>query len=264
MEAIAGSLAATSGPSSVGTQRTPSIHRLEHKQRATAYAFTPNSTSGSQGASARHRGRRLRNRTPSRSRHWRTVAIAWSWLGRRGCSTGHAHLEFRRGIKRRYQGPPGVRGFAEGSALYAARQYRDAAIASSVPCRAMRPTGRPGRCSKDLRSIVPAHVAGGKAASDRATEAATQAARWLPVGRDHIALPWRHAPGAMWRPGGRKHAGRSNSTRARGGMALLGDSYSAYVYACNRIRTRNWPSRTTARPSSSAEPSTAVSNRAHT
>jgi tetratricopeptide (TPR) repeat protein len=134
------------------------------------------------------------------------------------------------------QDPEAYAAFAEGSALYTSRQYRDAAIALE---RAVSRDPSYGLAwawlSKTYGRLSQPMWAGGKPAGDRAAVAAERAAT-LAVGspETHIALALAaRSRGDIerWRAGARRAI--ELDARAAEAMALLGDSYSAYVYACN-------------------------------
>ena len=246
------------------------IHRLEHKQRATAYAFT------------RELDEWMAKRIPSegegrppgpgdepvprapRTRALRRVVVAVVVLGVLGAlalwlwdrpSTGDT------------RDPQAYSEFAEGSALYTSRQYRDAAIAFE---RAVSRDPNYGLAwawlAKTYARLSQPMWTGGKAASDRAAEAAERAASLSPgVAETHVALALAarsRGDVASWRA----EANRAISLDSRSAEAygLLGDSYSAYVYACDRDQD---PERADAyyRRAMELRPnhSIAASNRAH-
>lgn len=246
------------------------IHRLEHKQRATAYAFTaeldewlakraPHDTETDTSPAA----------PPSRSRHWRTVAIALALVGvvaagilamrTLASRTGDLNVDTK--------DPQAYAAFAEGSALYAARQYRDAAIALERGVSLDPSYGSAwALLGKTYGRLSQPMWAGGKAASDRATEAATKAAKLAPGSAEtHIALSLAARARSdvdAWRAEARRAL--ELDPRAAEAMALLGDSYSAYVYACNRDQNPEL-AESFYRQALELRPnlSTAVSNRAH-
>jgi tetratricopeptide (TPR) repeat protein len=224
------------------------VHRLEHKQRATAYAFTaelddwmakrvpasgdgrptepdPASTIDPSPASAIHVKRYF---LPFAALVAFAAFVAlglWVWGRpdqRSGGDTGDSQA---------------YSAFAEGSALYASRQYRDAAIALE---RAVSRDPDYGLAwawlAKTYARLSQPMWTGGKTASDRATEAADRAARLIPgVADTHVALSLAaRARGdvARWRAEAQRAIDLDPRTSEAYG--LLGDSYSAYVYACNR------------------------------
>lgn len=246
------------------------IHRLEHKQRATAYAFTaeldewlarraPHDTEADTSPAA----------PPSRSRHWRTVAIALALVGVvvAGILAMRTWASRAGDLNVDTKDPQAYAAFAEGSALYAARQYRDAAIALE---RAVSRDTSYGSAwallGKTYGRLSQPMWAGGKAASDRATEAATKAAKLAPGSAEtHIALSLAARARSevdAWRAEARRAL--ELDPRAAEAMALLGDSYSAYVYACNRDQNPEL-AESYYRQALELRPnlSTAVSNRAH-
>ena len=127
--------------------------------------------------------------------------------------------------------------FAEGRALYTSRQYRDAAIALE---RAVSRDPEYGLAwawlAKTYGRLSQPMWTGGKAASDRAAETAERAARLIPgIAETHVALALAarsRGDVASWRA----EANRAITLDSRCAEAygLLGDSYSAYVYACDR------------------------------
>ena len=247
------------------------VHRLGHKQRATAYAYTGEldewlakrapADSGDAGLPppAAEPG----------SRRWRTAAAMLAVLGIVGAGVW-AVRTFGLGAGRQNadtEDPQAYSAFAEGSALYAARQYRDAAIALE---RAVSRDPKYGTAwawlGKTYGRLSQPMWAGGQAASDRAAEAATRAAKLVPGSAEtHIALS------LAARSRGDVNAWRAEArlaleldARAAEAIALLGDSYSAYVYACNRDQDPEL-AETYYRRAMELKPnlSTAASNRAH-
>ena len=219
------------------SERLP-IHRLEHKHRATAYAFTSeldlwlaartahdSETSPDVGPPPVPPVRR------------RTLALALAGLivvGILGSlafwpGTGIPHVDTR--------DPQAYAAFAEGSALYWSRQYRDAAVrlenaVSRDPSYGLAWAflGKTyGRLSQPM-------WAGGQAAGDRAADAAARAAGLAPESAEtHVALSLvarSRSDVDGWRAEARRAL--ELDPRAAEALALLGDSYSAYVYACDR------------------------------
>ncbi|MDO8836851.1 MAG: hypothetical protein Q7V01_14715 [Vicinamibacterales bacterium] len=247
------------------------IHRLEHKQRATAYAFsaeldewrakrTPHDAIEAEASTT----------APApRIRRWRTAtmvlaligAVAAGMLAVRSFDSGPASQNSDTTNSQAYAA------FAEGSALYASRQYRDASIALE---RAVSLDSSYGSAwamlGKTYGRLSQPMWGGGKAASDRATEAAERAARLAPGSAEtHVALSLA-ARSRSDVDGWRAEARRALelSPRTAEAMALLGDSYSAYVYACNRDQNPEL-AESYYRQALELRPnlSTAVSNRAH-
>ncbi|MGE0455720.1 MAG: tetratricopeptide repeat protein [Vicinamibacteria bacterium] len=133
--------------------------------------------------------------------------------------------------------PQAYSAFAEGSALYMSRQYRDALIALE---RAVSLDPSYGLAwawlAKTYGRLSQPMWAGGAASSARAAEAAERAARLAPgLAESHIALALAARSKSNlkdWRAAAR-HA-MDLDARAAEAMALLADSYSAYPYACGR------------------------------
>lgn len=127
--------------------------------------------------------------------------------------------------------------FAEGQALYSARQYRDA-VASLEPAvsRDPRYASAWALLAKTYARLAQPAWAGGSSATIRATEAAQRAVEIAPDAADvRIALALAaRARGdvRMWR----REAQRALELDplAAEAYALLGDSYSSLVYACDR------------------------------
>ncbi len=215
------------------------IHRLEHKQRATAYAFTgeleewiakrvPHAGDADAAVAA----------PAPRSRLWWWLAgallltgagvAAVLVLGPFGPSPARQHGDT--------QNPEAYTAFAEGSALYASRQYRDAAIALE---RAVSRDPNYGAAwavlAKTYGRLSQPMWAGGKAASARATESAMRAASLAPGDAEtHIALSLAarsRGDVRSWRAEAKRAV--ELDPRAAEALGLLGDTYSAYVYACH-------------------------------
>jgi tetratricopeptide (TPR) repeat protein len=163
--------------------------------------------------------------------------------------------------------PEAYTAFAEGSALYSARQYRDASIALE---RAVSLDPSYGAAwallAKTYGRLSQPMWAGGQPAADRATEAAAHAERLAPESAEtHIALSLAARARSdvnRWRAEARRAL--ELDARAAEAIALLGDSYSAYVYACNRDQDPEL-AETYYRRAMELTPnlSTAASNRAH-
>lgn len=214
------------------------IHRLEHKQRATAYAFSgeldqwmatrqpPGLDREVQGGGAER---------PARARVVFAILVL-AVLGLMGV-VAFRSLRAGHGARADTRDPEAYSAFAEGAALYASRQYRDAAIALE---RAVSRDPSYGLAwawlSKTYGRLSQPMWAGGKAAGDRARAAAERAARLAPeVPETHVALALAaRSRGEIeeWRAEARRAV--ALDARAAEAIALLGDSYSAYVYACNR------------------------------
>jgi Tfp pilus assembly protein PilF len=216
------------------------VHRLEHKQRATAYAFTaeleewlakraPHDNDADTGATSR----------PATLGSRRTVAgavalVGFVAVGILAIRALGSEPESRKGDT---QDPQAYAAFAEGSALYTSRQYRDAAISLE---RAVSRDPSYGSAwamlGKTYGRLAQPMWAGGKSATERATDAAMRAASLAPgVAETHIALSLAaRAKGDIdrWRAEARRAL--ELDPRAAEALGLMGDSYSAYVYACNR------------------------------
>ncbi len=220
------------------------VHRLEHKQRATAYAFsgeldgwlaerTPQEVHVDAPVDAPSAA------LPAWYRRWQTAALALALVGivaaamlvvrtvgsRPGNPVGDTQI------------PEAYAAFAEGRALYASRQYRDAAISLE---RAVSRDPAYGSAwallGKTYGRLSQPMWAGGRAASDRAIEAAQRALQLAPAAAEtHVALALAaraRGDANRWRAEARRAL--ELDARSAEALALLGDSYSAYVYACNR------------------------------
>ena len=247
------------------------VHRLGHKQRATAYAYAGELDEWlAKRAPADGSDAEQPPQAPApRSRPWRAAAsilavvgivVAGAWAVRTfGPGAGRQSADT--------SDPQAYAAFAEGSALYAARQYRDAAISLE---RAVSRDAKYGIAwawlGKTYGRLSQPMWAGGQAASDRASEAATRAASLAPgAAETHIALSLAaRARGDVnaWRAEARRAV--ELDARAAEAIALLGDSFSAYVYACNRDQDPEL-AETYYRRAMELKPnlSTAASNRAH-
>jgi tetratricopeptide (TPR) repeat protein len=246
------------------------IHRLEHKQRATAYAFTgeldawvakrvPHSGDADATVGAPAPIARL----------WWSLAGAFLLIG----VVVAAVLALRpfgpspASQNDDTKNPEAYSAFAEGNALYASRQYRDAAIALE---RAVSRDPNYGAAwaslAKTYGRLSQPMWAGGKAASDRATECATRAASLAPgAAETHIALSLAaRSRGDVknWRAEAQRAV--ELDPRAAEALGLLGDTYSAYVYACHSDQNPEL-AETYYRQAMELKPNliTAASNRAH-
>jgi len=215
------------------------IHRFGHKQRATAFAFT--------GELDEWTARRITSRPvdpvqitapTSLFRRWYPLAALLGLLG----GSLLALLAVRAlGPAQDSQGdtrnPQAYSAFAEGSALYMSRQYRDALIALE---RAVSLDPSYGLAwawlAKTYGRLSQPMWAGGAASSDRATEASERASRLAPsLPESHIALALAARSKSdvnRWRAEARRAI--ELDARAAEAVALLADSYSAYPYACGR------------------------------
>jgi len=228
------------------------VHRLEHRQRASAYAFTGEldewvarriPSEGADKSLEPAPGSALDPvPEPIPARAWWLrrpaligVALAaimaigalglWAWGLRDGRPSGDT------------RDPQAYSAFAEGRALYTSRQYRDAAIALERAVSRDQDYGLAWAwLAKTYGRLSQPMWTGGKAASDRAAETAERAARLIPeIAETHVALALAaraHGNVASWRA----EANRAIQLDPRSAEAygLLGDSYSAYVYACDR------------------------------
>ena len=216
------------------------VHRLGHKQRATAYAYT-----GELDEWLAKRAPADSDASPpapvpaSRSRAWRTAALA---LALAGIVAAALLVVWTIRPSSTNQGgdtqiAEAYAAFAEGRDLYASRQYRDAAIALE---RAVSRDPEYGSAwaflGKTYGRLSQPMWAGGKAASDRAIEAAQRALKLAPGRAEtHIALSLAaRSRGDIERWRAEAERAVELDARSAEALALLGDSYSAYVYACNR------------------------------
>ena len=218
------------------------IHRLEHQRQGSAYAFKPEldvwqarrSIDPVAVAGAKHEARPVGSKRVVfvaavlvtvvaivATAIWMTTTRATT-MGAPGEDTENAQA---------------YAAFAEGKALYAARQYREAIVVLE------RAVVRDANYGSAWALLAKAHArlaqpvwAGGAAASAQAAESARHAATIAPKSADtHIAL----ALSARSRgnvPTWRGEAQRAIDIDPRSAEAygLLGDSYSAVIYACNR------------------------------
>ncbi len=221
------------------SERLP-IHRLEHKQRASAYAFSAELDEWLAKRAPHDGNAEVAVAAPqARSSRWRTVAVAATVVGAVvvGVLVARALGPRPASPSGDTQDPQAYTAFAEGNALYASRQYRDAAIALE---RAVSRDPSYGSAwallGKTYGRLSQPMWAGGKAASDRATEAAMRAASLAPDSADtHVALSLAARSRSdvdRWRA--EANRALELDPRAAEALGLLGDSYSAYVYACKR------------------------------
>jgi tetratricopeptide (TPR) repeat protein len=127
--------------------------------------------------------------------------------------------------------------FAEGQAFYNARQYQKAVVAlDRAVSRDPHFAAAWAMLAKAHGRLAPPARAGGEPAAARATDAGRRAAALAPNDADvrvALALAARaRGDVAAWRAEAR--AAIRLDPRAAEAYALLGDSYSATVYACNR------------------------------
>ncbi len=230
------------------------VHRLEHRQRASAYAFTgeldewvarriPSDGESTPLEPAPASG-------PAPDPVPEPIAARAVWL-RRPALIGVALAAIMAmgalGIwalgspdtrsSGDTQDPQAYSAFAEGRALYTSRQYRDATIALE---RAVSRDPEYGLAwawlAKTYGRLSQPMWTGGKAASDRAAETAERAARLIPgIAETHVALALAarsRGNVASWRA--EANQAIQLDPRSAEAYGLLGDSYSAYVYACDR------------------------------
>ncbi len=219
------------------------IHRLEHKQRASAYAFTaeldawlatrtPADPVGEVTASDP-------TAVPAVPQPSRRLALA---------ATGLVILAIVGVLALRLAEPtPGsgnvdttdaeaYSAFAEGRALYLSRQYADASVSlERAVTRDPQYAEAWAWLAKTYGRLAQPVWAGGAQARDRATEAARRAAGLAPGSADaHVALALAaRARGDMEELRAEAQRAFDLDPRAAEALALLGDSYSAVVYACH-------------------------------
>lgn len=228
------------------------IHRLEHRQRATAYAYTGELDDWlAKRAPADSDPLPPSPVPPSTSRAWRTRALPLAlsgivvavllvvWTIRSNSTSQGGDTQ----IAEAYAA------FAEGRALYASRQYRDASIALE---RAVSRDPAYGSAwaflGKTYGRLSQPMWAGGKAASDRAGEASQRALQLAPGRAEtHIALSLAARSGATSSAGGRKRNAPSNWTPVPRRLSRSWATPTAPMsMPAIGIRTRSWPSPTTA------------------
>lgn len=224
------------------SERLP-IHRLEHQRQGSAYAFKSEldawqkrrSVDPVPVAEVQPEG------LPSvrRSHSWvvatalvalAAVILGVVWMARNRGGTGGVPGEDTENAQ-------AYAAFAEGKALYASRQYREAIVVLE------RAVARDTKYGSAWALLAKAHArlaqpvwAGGPKDSARASESARRAAALAPKSADtHIALA------LAARSRGDVPTWRSESQRAidldshaAEAYALLGDSYASVVYSCNR------------------------------
>jgi Tfp pilus assembly protein PilF len=217
------------------------IHRLEHQRQGSAYAFKselddwqrrrstdPASPQAAEASSAARR-----------SGWWRwalvlgllvvLLAVGLIVYSRRAPTVPRAGGDT--------ENAQAYAAYAEGKALYAARQYK-AAVGSLERAVARDPEfgSAWALLAKSHARLAQPVWAGGKTASSHASESATHAASIAPDNSDtRIALALAaRARGdlATWRAEAQRAI--DLDPRAAEAYAVLGDSYSAVIYACNR------------------------------
>jgi tetratricopeptide (TPR) repeat protein len=246
------------------------VHRLGHKQRATAYAYTGELNDWlAKRAPADSDSPPPSPVPPLTSGAWRTRALP---LALAGLVVAAILLVWTIRSNSTSQGgdtqiAEAYAAFAEGRALYASRQYRDASIALE---RAVSRDPKYGSAwaflGKTYGRLSQPMWAGGKAASDRAVEASQRALQLAPGRAEtHIALSLAaRSRGDIERWRAEAQRAIELDARSAEALALLGDSYSAYVYACNRDQNPEL-AETYYRQAMELSPNlvTAASNRAH-
>lgn len=222
------------------TEQLP-VHRLEHQRQASAYAYR----------AELDEWRARRSKGPSEPAPpvppGPTGRRPWVWVTAGLAVVAMASVIL--GLLARGGRPAGTAAggdtdnaqayaaFAEGKALYAVRQYRDAVTSLE---RAVARDPEYGSAwallAKTYGRLAQPVWAGGTQASKRAAEAARRAQEFSPRNADtHVALALAaRARGdvAAWRS--ETQRALDLDPRAAEAYALLGDSYSSVVYACNR------------------------------
>jgi len=224
------------------TEQLP-IHRLEHQRQASAYAYRSeldewwkrrSSDPGAGTSEGEHRSLPHRRRWPwalgAASLAIVGIVVVLVLNGRSGGARVRVPGEDTENAQ-------AFAAYAEGKALYAARQYRGA-IASLE-----RAVARDAAFGAAWALLAKAHArlaqpvwAGGQEASSRAAESARRAAAIAPGSPDTriaLALAARaRGDTAVWRSEAQRAL--ELDPRAAEAYALLGDSYASVVYACNR------------------------------
>jgi tetratricopeptide (TPR) repeat protein len=220
------------------------VHRLEHQRQGSAYAFKSELDGWRKRRSLDPVPLSEASRTPAGAEPRRpaaaiaalvvvvlatVVAVAVWVTGSRGAGVTVPGEDT--------ENAQAYAAFAEGKALYAARQYREAIVALE------RAVARDANYGSAWALLAKTHArlaqpvwAGGAAASASAAESARRAAVLAPKSSDtHLALALAaRARGdlAAWR--GESQRAIDLDPRAAEAYALLGDSYASVVYACNR------------------------------
>lgn len=217
------------------------VHRLEHRQRASAYAFTGELDEwvANRDLSPPDSGPPGVSPLPGRSRVRRITIVTGGLV-----AIVIAAVFLVRGITARPAGsggdskdPQAYAAFVEGRALYQSRQYSDAAVSLE---KAVSRDPNYGLAwawlGKAYARLAQPVWSGGRAAADRAHEAARRAESLAPsLAETHIALALAARAGGDvndWRAEAR--LALELDARAAEALGLLGDSYSAVVYACDR------------------------------
>lgn len=220
------------------------IHRLEHQRQGSAYAFRSELDEWQNSRSIDPRGIDAKDEPPrSLEARWRRWApLAGGLLVAIGAVVLVASLLNRGTGPKRLPGEdtdnaPAYAAYAEGKALYAARQYRQAIAALD------RAVSRDPKFGSAWALLAKVHGrlaqpvwAGGTQASARATECAERAATLAPNSADTriaLALAARaRSDVATWRTEAQRAV--ALDSHAAEAYALLADSYAAVIYACNR------------------------------
>lgn len=219
-------------------ERLP-VHRQAHQKQATVYAYR-----SELDAWLRHREIQagLDDSSPRATAGLRAAHIWWA-LGVGAALSIVLLVAFRTGddpgviAGRDTDDPAAYAAFAEGHALYFARRYQDAgASLESAVSRDARYGSAWALLAKTHARLAQPAWAGGSSAAIRATQAAQRAAELAPDAADvrlALALAAR-ARGDVetWRQEAQRALERD--PLAAEAYALLGDSYSSLVYACDR------------------------------
>ena len=218
------------------------IHRLGHQRQGSAYAY--------RSELDQWHKRRTNDREPGVADDAAGRVPVWRrpvFLGGAAMAIAAAILLvvfLNRGARPRAAAPGGdtenaqaYAAYAEGKALYSARQYKSAV--TSLERAVARDSGFGvawALLAKTNARLAQPVWAGGQVALTRAAESARRAASLAPNSPDTriaLALVARaHGDMATWRNEAQRAI--DLDPRAAEAYALLGDSYAAVVYACNR------------------------------
>jgi tetratricopeptide (TPR) repeat protein len=219
------------------------VRRLEHRQRSSAYAIKAELDawleSRSLSGEAPDGGAGDRASPPPAAARWsrRRLAVLAALVGT-GLAVAMALVTLW--PRHAQRGDTAVSeayvAFAEGEARYLSRRYREAAISLEKAVTLDPGYGKAWAwLAKTYGRLAQPVWAGGRAAEDRAGEAAARAAQLAPDLPDaHMALALAaRARGDVeaWRGGARRAL--QLDARAAEALALLGDSYSGVVYSCS-------------------------------
>ncbi|HEY3547174.1 MAG TPA: hypothetical protein VGK17_13960 [Propionicimonas sp.] len=239
------------------------VHRHEHQKQGTAFAHRSElddwlrrrqrDTAAAEAADARspseleeaHARPHAGAAVADEHAPGRPAAARWRRLGLAGLLVVTLvvayvvvrHLEPGAGAGKETADPQAYAAFAEGQALYNARQYRKAVVAlERAVSHDPRYAAAWAMLAKAHGRLAPPARAGGEPAAARATDAARRANQLAPRDADvHLALALAaRARGdvAVWRAEAR--TATKLDPRVAEAYALLADSYSAMVYACGR------------------------------